>query len=80
VLRRRDSKISEQTEHVYGECQYRTRKSWPWKRRVIYKAEVVRTEGKKPKDNPRFVVTNMSRARSGSTRRSTANEATSRIA
>ena len=56
---RRKSKISEQTEHVYGECQYRTRKSWPWKRRVIYKAEVVRAEGKKPKDNPRFVVTNM---------------------
>jgi hypothetical protein len=56
---RRDSKISRQTEHVYGECQYRTRKSWPWKRRVIYKAEVVRAEGKKPKDNPRFVVTNL---------------------
>ena len=56
---RRKSKISEQTEHVYGECQYRTRKSWPWKRRVIYKAEVVRAEGKKPKDNPRFVVTNL---------------------
>ena len=56
---RRDSQISGQTEHVYGECQYRTRKSWPWKRRVIYKAEVVRAQGKKPKDNPRFVVTNM---------------------
>jgi hypothetical protein len=56
---RRASKISEQTEHVYGECQYRTRKSWPWERRVLYKAEVVRAEGKKPKDNPRFVVTNM---------------------
>jgi hypothetical protein len=56
---RRDAKISGQTEHVYAECQYRTRKSWPWKRRVIYKAEVVRAKGKKPKDNPRFVVTNM---------------------
>jgi hypothetical protein len=54
---RRASESSEQTEHVYGECQYRTRKTWPWKRRVIYKAEVVRAEGKKPKDNPRFVVT-----------------------
>jgi hypothetical protein len=54
-----DSKISGQTEHVYAECQYRTRKTWPWKRRVIYKAEVVRAKGKKPKDNPRFVVTNM---------------------
>jgi hypothetical protein len=56
---RRASKISKQTEHVYGECLYRTRKTWPWERRVIYKAEVVRAEGKKPKDNPRFVVTNM---------------------
>ncbi len=56
---RRASESSQQTEHVYGECQYRTRKTWPWKRRVIYKAEVVRAEGKKPKDNPRFVVTNM---------------------
>lgn len=56
---RRDSTISEQTEHVYGECQYRTKKTWPWKRRVIYKAEVVRAQGKEPKDNPRFVVTNM---------------------
>ena len=56
---RRASQTSGQTEHVYGECRYRTRKTWPWKRRVIYKAEVVRAEGKKPKDNPRFVVTNM---------------------
>jgi hypothetical protein len=56
---RRASESSQQTEHVYGKCQYRTRKTWPWKRRVIYKAEVVRAEGKKPKDNPRFVVTNM---------------------
>ena len=56
---RRQSQASGQTEHVYGECQYRTRKTWPWKRRVIYKAEVVHAEGKKPKDNPRFVVTNM---------------------
>lgn len=56
---RRAAEASGQTEHVYGECQYRTQKTWPWKRRVIYKAEVVRTEGKEPKDNPRFVVTNL---------------------
>jgi hypothetical protein len=56
---RRASKTSGKTEHIYGECRYRTRKTWPWKRRVIYKAEVVRAEGKEPKDNPRFVVTNM---------------------
>ena len=56
---RRASEISGQTEHVYGECRYATRKTWPWKRRVIYKAEVVRAEGKEPKDNPRFLVTNL---------------------
>jgi hypothetical protein len=56
---RRASEASGQTEHLYGECQYRTHKSWPWERRVIYKAEVVRAEGKEPKDNPRFVVTNL---------------------
>jgi Transposase DDE domain group 1 len=56
---RRAAQASGQTEHVYGECQYRTRKSWPWERRIIYKAEVVRGEGKEPKENPRFVVTNM---------------------
>jgi hypothetical protein len=56
---RRATQISEQTEHVYGECQYRTRKTWPWPRRVIYKAEVVWAQGKEPKDNPRFVVTNL---------------------
>ena len=56
---RRAAQNSGQTEHVYGECQYATRKTWPWKRRVIYKAEVVRAEGKEPRDNPRFVVTNL---------------------
>lgn len=56
---RRASQNSEQTEHIYGECQYSTKKTWPWPRRVIYKAEVVWGEGKEPKDNPRFVVTNM---------------------
>src|SRR5438477_87859 len=56
---RRASKISGQTEHVYGECRYATRKTWPWKRRLIYKAEVVRAVNKEPKDNPRFVVTNL---------------------
>ncbi|MGC2418399.1 MAG: IS1380 family transposase [Candidatus Acidiferrales bacterium] len=56
---RRASKISGQTEHVYGECRYATKKTWPWKRRVIYKAEVVRAANKEAKDNPRFVVTNL---------------------
>jgi hypothetical protein len=56
---RRASELSGQTKHVYGECRYATKKTWPWKRRVIYKAEVVRATNKEPKDNPRFVVTNL---------------------
>ena len=62
---RRHSKLSGQTEHVYDACSYRTRTTWPWERRVIYKAEVVRAKGKKPKDNPRFVVTNMKQSPQG---------------
>jgi hypothetical protein len=56
---RRASENSGQTEHVYGECRYATKKTWPWKRRVLYKAEVVRATDKEAKDNPRFVVTNL---------------------
>jgi hypothetical protein len=56
---RRRAANSGQTEHVYGECRYATRKTWPWKRRVIYKAEVVQAPDKEPKDNPRFVITNL---------------------
>ena len=55
---RRLSRESGETEHVYGETRYKTR-SWPNKRRVIIKAEVVRHPSRKPKDNPRFVVTNL---------------------
>src|SRR5271169_2070394 len=56
---RRASETSGQTEHVYGECRYATKKTWPWKRRVLYKAEVVRAADKEAKDNPRFVITNL---------------------
>jgi len=55
---RRWSEQSGQTEHVYGECRYAAR-SWPHRRRVVYKAEIVRAAGKEPKENPRFVVTNL---------------------
>jgi hypothetical protein len=48
------------TEHVYGEACYAAQ-TWERERRVIYKAEVVRHPGKEPKDNPRFVVTNLTR-------------------
>ena len=52
------SGLLEQTEHVYGETRYAAG-SWERERRVIFKAEVVYGEGKAPRDNPRFVVTNM---------------------
>ncbi len=55
---RKLSRQSGKTEHVYGEANYAAR-TWPQQRRIIIKAEVVRAEGKKPKDNPRFVITNM---------------------
>jgi len=50
--------LTDQTEHVYGEARYAAG-SWKQERRVIIKAEVVRAEDKAPKDNPRFVITNM---------------------
>lgn len=56
---RRLSRAAGQTEHLYGECRYAARK-WNRKRRVIIKAEVVRLAGREPKDNPRFVITNLS--------------------
>jgi len=58
VIARRLSEKSGETEHRYGECRYAA-KTWKQKRRVIYKAEVVRHGEREPKDNQRFVVTNM---------------------
>ena len=52
------SAISAKTEHVYGELRYAA-KSWSCERRVIVKAEVVRLEGREPRDNARFVITNL---------------------
>ncbi len=55
---RKLSRRSRQTEHVYSEARYAAKK-WPGPRRVIIKAEVVRPADKEPKDNPRFVITNL---------------------
>lgn len=55
---RRLSRLSGQSAHLYGECRYAAR-TWTTKRRIILKAEVVRHPGRDPKDNPRFVVTNL---------------------
>jgi len=74
---RKLSRRSGQTEHVYSDARYAAR-SWPRERRVIIKAEVVRAEGKEPKDNPRFVITNMQQGPSGFTNRFTVTGAKSR--
>jgi len=52
------SRRSKRTEHVYGDCRYRAG-TWSHDRRIIIKAEVVRLDGRDPKDNARFVVTNL---------------------
>jgi hypothetical protein len=52
------SRETGQTAHLYGETRYAAKK-WTRTRRVIIKAEVVRHPGRAPKNNPRFVVTNL---------------------
>jgi hypothetical protein len=52
------SEASGQTEHVYSEARYAAG-TWPHERRVVIKAEVVRLPGREPRDNARFVVTNL---------------------
>jgi hypothetical protein len=48
-----------ETASVFGETRYAAGTWKKRKRRVIIKAEVVRQDGKSPKDNERFVVTNL---------------------
>lgn len=52
------SRQTGQTAHLYGETRYAAQ-TWTHRRRVILKAEVVRHPGRAPKNNPRFVVTNL---------------------
>ena len=52
------SKASGETEALFGETRYAAR-TWRRKRRIIMKAEVVRHPGRDPKNNPRFVITNL---------------------
>lgn len=42
----------------FGECAYQAR-SWNRERRVIIKADVTLHPNRQPKDNPRFIVTNL---------------------
>jgi hypothetical protein len=53
--------VTGETEHVYGEANYAAG-SWERERRILIKAEVVCGEGKEAKDNPRFVLTNMTQS------------------
>ena len=55
---RAEFEAGQEASRRYGEFTYRAR-SWPHARRVILKAEVTTHFARKPKDNPRFVVTNL---------------------
>jgi hypothetical protein len=58
IIARVLSEASGQTEHVYTDFCYQAG-SWNRERRVVCKAEVVRLEGREPRLNARFVVTNL---------------------
>jgi hypothetical protein len=66
---RRRAKASGKTEQVFAAILYRPKPkskkkpwlSWPRRRRVVVKAEVVLLDGRDPRDNPRYVVTNLER-------------------
>ena len=52
------SEATGKTEHVYTDFAYAAG-TWGCERRVVCKAEVVCLEGREPRLNPRFVVTNL---------------------
>ncbi len=55
----RDSlEAGEKTTPRFGECLYAAG-SWKQKRRVIIKADIALHPGRKPKENPRFIVTHL---------------------
>jgi hypothetical protein len=49
---------TQDTATAYGEAAYQAR-TWAAPRRAIIKAEVVWHQGREPRDNPRFVITNL---------------------
>lgn len=59
---RRLSRQSGKSHAIFGETLYAARSWKKRQRRVIYKAEVVRLAGREPRDNARFVVTNLRRS------------------
>jgi hypothetical protein len=56
---RRASKQSGTTATLFGETRYAARSWRRRERRVVMKAEVTRLDDRSPRDNPRFVVTNL---------------------
>lgn len=52
------AKATGQTEKAYGETPYQAG-TWGRERRVVIKAEVAVLDGHPPRDNPRFVATNL---------------------
>jgi hypothetical protein len=57
-LAMREYKRRGRTHQVFGETMFKTKTTWPHQRRVIYKAEVVDSPDREPRQNLRFVVTN----------------------
>jgi len=55
---RLQAKATGQTATVFSEDRYQAG-TWGRERRVIVKSEVVCLEGREPRDNPRFVITNL---------------------
>jgi hypothetical protein len=56
---RRRFRATGATQQVFGETLHKTKTTWPHKRRVVFKAEVVVHPDRDPKNNMRFVVTNL---------------------
>ena len=59
VEARAKSAQEDQTAHVYTDTRCYRAGTWDHERRVVIKAEVVRLADREPRDNPRFVVTNL---------------------
>ena len=59
VEARAKSAQDDQTAHVYTDTRCYRAGTWDHERRVVIKAEVARLADREPRDNPRFVVTNL---------------------
>ena len=58
VAARTENMLREKTAHFYLDTRYRAG-TWSRERHVVIKTEVVQLTGRQPRDNPRFVVTNL---------------------